>query len=215
MINNPQLLLPAVSVLGPPPLPGVLLDAADEALLLSALEHHRLARDGELDALGRDAVERNWMIVQPYHRDVADRLVRYGLMEKHPNPRAKRWYRLSESGVLRAGHIAYDRDTEEREPHGVSGNVQLPLGRQQLLAWERRQAFRRLARDLAMEGFVFLPEPGRAPDRGEVAFFGLYNGEFRLYRCRLGQAKWYRSSYRRPLAVEQQAELAQHMAMMI
>lgn len=206
MINNPQLLLPAVSVLGPPPLPGVLLDAADEALLLSALEHHRLARDGALDALPAGG-ERNWMIVQPFHRDVADRLVLYGLMEKHPNPRRRRWYRLSESGVLRAQHVAHDREAGEPQPTGVS--------RQQMLMWERRQAFQRLARDLAMEGFVFLPEPGRTPDRGEVAFFGLHTGEFRLYRCRLGQAKWYRAAYHRPLAVEQQAGLARHMAMMI
>jgi hypothetical protein len=202
------LLLPAVSALGPPPLQdGVFLGAAEEALLLSALEHHRLARDGDVDALGADAIERNWMIVEPYHRDVADRLVLYGLMERHPNPRTRRWYRLTETGVLRAQHVAYDAETEEPRPHDVS--------RQRLLEWERRQAFRRLARDLAMQGFVFLPEPGRTPDKEQAAFFGMHNGEFRLYRCRLGQTKWYRAGYFRPASAQQQAEIAMHMAMMI
>ena len=117
--------------------------------------------------------------VHKSQRGFAQNLAEYGLLERHENKR-KKWYRLTSEGQVR---LAADTIPVKAAPEASTE-------RYARLLQARVENFNLLQRDMAAQGFMLLPEAGRGPYAGEIAFYELATGQKRLFRCRLGTATW-------------------------
>lgn len=203
IITDTRHLLAARSVLGPLPLPGARLTASQEMLLAAIAIRAQL--DGEYEHLDHEYA-RKWAMVETYARHDADALLMFGYLEKHPNQRTKRWYRITAAGLSRAQFTLDDKADEFDIGPTVDPDAPTDERRQQgrnRAAWEQKRAFERLARDLAAGGWFYVPEPARVPTGHEVVFYNPFNGEYRMFRWRTSLQRitedWEERNYYRPV----------------
>lgn len=165
----------------------VLLSSAEETLLVNLFNHQQAVAGQKGN---------RWMPVNKHARQMADNLMLYGYLERHPEKRKRMWYGLTEAGQARAEAAAHATEADNMTfevssaMHRVWRDEDLPGDLMKVLRYCRSKSLRRLARDLVHRGFVMYHEAGRSAGQGQQAFHNPATGKKLLYRCRAGRWEW-------------------------
>lgn len=200
MITDTRLLLPAggayyLPAPAQPPTPRPI------RLPLTPAEEVMLEIAAQVDTRATLDEQRCFQVPRGIQKSMADKLVIAGLLER-PNSRALR-YQITERGRQRAKFI---QQAEMPDLDGLSES-------QAALVTQAYRNLSALMGDLTMQGYLLYHEQGRGIERGQIAFYNPYGGQFDtyvLYRRRLGCVTWERVTYYRdndPSQVELDAAL--------